>query len=96
MAIGPGVGSGRFGVNREQEQNGSIVTNSQPQIESRIAKGRITWIGPVLLLTGRSALMLAAQADVGGASVRRSDLTPFRGIQRLGAPPRRGGAFTGH
>jgi hypothetical protein len=65
-------------VNREQEQNGSIAANSQPQIQSRVANGRVTWTGPLLLVTGRNALMFAAQAFVAVIFALQGSPTPWR------------------
>ena len=38
--------------------------NSQSQIQSRVDRHRITWLGPLLLVTGRSVFILLAQALV--------------------------------
>jgi len=38
--------------------------NSQVEIARRVELGRITWAGPLLVMTGRSAFMLVAQGFV--------------------------------
>lgn len=36
--------------------------NSRIQLEARVAEGKLTWLGPLLLVTGRTVLILLAQA----------------------------------
>jgi len=53
-------------VHRDREANvdPALAVNSQHQIRVRVGERRITWTGPLLLVTGRSALILLAQALV--------------------------------
>jgi uncharacterized protein len=47
-------------------------------LDSRAALGRITWTGPLLLATGRSGLILLAQAVAAGVFALRGHLAPWR------------------
>lgn len=47
---------------REIEGSIPILVNSRTQIEERMAAGRIPWIGPLLLVCGRTSLWLALQS----------------------------------
>lgn len=38
--------------------------NSQPELERRAARGQVTWAGPMIVVMGRSFLMIAAQGLV--------------------------------
>jgi hypothetical protein len=64
-------------MNQEQVQDGVMAANSQSQIQTRVAQGRITWIGPLLLVTGRSALIFAAQALVALVAAVQGSPTPW-------------------
>jgi membrane protease YdiL (CAAX protease family) len=52
--------------------------NSGPAIDRRVALGRITWTGPLLLATGRSGLILLAQALAAGVFALRGHPAPWR------------------
>ena len=52
--------------------------NSGPAIDRRIALGRVTWTGPLLLATGRSGLILVAQAVAAGVFALRGHPAPWR------------------
>jgi membrane protease YdiL (CAAX protease family) len=43
--------------------------NSQAEISGRVASGQLTWLGPLLVVTGRSVFLIAAQAVVAGIFV---------------------------
>ena len=66
--------------------NGAVSTgeqvvpeaNSQSAIVSRMASGRITWLGPLALLVGRSTLFIAAQAVVAFIFVLRHHPSPWQ------------------
>ena len=47
-------------------------------LDSRAALGRTTWTGPLLLVTGRSGLILLAQAVAAGGFALRGHPTPWR------------------
>jgi len=47
---------------REIASSPNILINSPSQIRERMAAGRISWTGPLLLVAGRSALWLALQS----------------------------------
>lgn len=42
----------------------SVQPNSQESIQARVSEGRISWTGPLLLVTARPLLLIAAQALV--------------------------------
>jgi len=48
----------------EPNQATDIEPNSPDAIRARVADGRISWAGPLLLVTARSVLLIAAQALV--------------------------------
>ncbi len=41
-----------------------LVANSLSQLRARIGNGRLSWLGPLLLVTGRTALVILAQGVV--------------------------------
>lgn len=47
---------------RDTASSPTILINSPAQIRERMAAGRISWAGPLLLVIGRSALWLTLQA----------------------------------
>ena len=47
---------------REIESSVPILVNARSQIQERVAAGRVPWIGPLLLVTARSALWLTLQS----------------------------------
>jgi hypothetical protein len=49
-------------VASETEGATTIPLNALPQIRTRMASGRISWIGPLLLVSARSVLLVALQA----------------------------------
>jgi uncharacterized protein len=51
-------------VKTEQQAHPETVPNALPQIRLRVAQRRITWTGPLLMVTGRSALTLVLQSLV--------------------------------
>jgi hypothetical protein len=52
--------------------------NSGPAIDRRVALGRITWTGPLLVATGRCGLILLAQALAAGVFAPRGHPAPWR------------------
>jgi len=66
-----------LGVNRASGQDSAAVANSQEAVQTRAAEGRISWTGPLLLVTGRSALSLVAQALVAAVFAVRGDPAPW-------------------
>src|ERR1022692_1697197 len=52
--------------------------NSGPAIDRRVALGRITWTGPLLLATGRCGLILLVQALAAGVFAPRGHPAPWR------------------
>ena len=55
-----------------------IEPNSLEAIRERVASGRISWSGPLLLVTARSFLLVAAQALVASILYLRHWETPWR------------------
>jgi hypothetical protein len=49
---------------RDNEADPGILANSKGQSQVHVDEGRVTWMHPLLLVTGRSALILLAQALV--------------------------------
>jgi hypothetical protein len=47
---------------REISNLNPVLVNARSQIEERVATGRVPWIGPLLLVTARSALWLTLQS----------------------------------
>ena len=47
---------------REIATSDTIPVNARSQIQERIAAGRIPWAGPLLLVSARSFLLMAAQS----------------------------------
>ena len=64
-------------MNPEHQADPETAVNSLPQIRVRLAERRVTWMGPLLVVTGRSGLILVAQALVCG------DLLSARQTQTL-------------
>ena len=54
-----------------------VAANSQATISSRVAAGQVTWRGPLLVVTGRSVFMIAAQAVVAGLFFLRHVASPW-------------------
>ncbi|HXX99786.1 MAG TPA: CPBP family glutamic-type intramembrane protease [Candidatus Limnocylindrales bacterium] len=54
-----------------------LEANSQAQIEHRLHEGRIGWVGPLLVLTGRSVFMIFAQGIVAGIYLLRGHPSPW-------------------
>jgi hypothetical protein len=52
--------------------------NSGSAIDRRVAFGRITWTGPLLLATGRNGLILLAQAVPAGVFASQGHPAPWR------------------
>jgi len=48
----------------ESSPAGAIALNAPPQIRERVASGRISWTGPLLLVSARPVLLVASQALV--------------------------------
>jgi hypothetical protein len=59
--------------------SGSIPANSLAAIQARIAAGRVPWLGPLLLVTARSFLLLASQGLVALILLGQSRPHPWRG-----------------
>lgn len=55
-----------------------VPVNDFPAIRKRAAEGRISWAGPLLLLSARSVLLVAAQALVAFILLKRGQKTPWR------------------
>jgi hypothetical protein len=55
----------------------SVPVNDRSEIGKRAAEGRIPWAGPLLLIVGRSAFLLAAQALVALLFLLRGDPAPW-------------------
>jgi len=53
------------------------LANSQPAIEQRVALGKISWTGPLLLLMGRTVLAIVAQALVATVYLLRHHPSPW-------------------
>jgi hypothetical protein len=45
----------------ETTQTATVPPNALPQIRERMASGRISWMGPLLLVSARSVLLMASQ-----------------------------------
>ena len=56
----------------------AIDLNSPSAVRERIADGRAGWAGPLLLLSARSVLLIAAQAVVALILLERGHVTPWR------------------
>jgi hypothetical protein len=54
------------------------VVNSQTEVERRAALGQISWVGPLVLVTGRTVLAVLAQAFVALIYVLRHNPSPWR------------------
>ena len=55
-----------------------LASNSLPAIQQRIQSGRIGWVGPLVLTTARTGLILLVQVAVATAFLIRSDPSPWR------------------
>jgi len=55
-----------------------VPANDFSAIRKRAAEGRITWAGPLLLLSARSMLLVATQALVAFILLERGQTTPWR------------------
>jgi hypothetical protein len=53
-------------------------TNSQAEIEKRLALGQVSWTGPLLLVTSRTVLAVVAQAIVAFIYVLRRNPSPWQ------------------
>ncbi|HMD78134.1 MAG TPA: CPBP family glutamic-type intramembrane protease [Terracidiphilus sp.] len=63
---------------REIASSPTILINSPSQIRERMAAGRIQWIGPLLLVSGRSALWLTLQSLLALVFLAQHRPAPFR------------------
>ncbi len=52
--------------------------NSQAEVERRLAVGQITWVGPLLVLTGRSVFIIMAQAITAGILALQHRPSPWQ------------------
>lgn len=64
-------------VAHESVHEASAHANSPSAIQARASASRISWAGPLLLIVGRSAFLLAAQALVALLFLLRRDPTPW-------------------
>jgi uncharacterized protein len=64
-------------VSHEQQAAPATSPNALSQIRVRVAQSRVTWTGPLLLITGTSALMLLAQALVAAVFFLQGSLEPW-------------------
>jgi len=55
-----------------------LASNSFPAIQQRIQSGRIGWVGPLVLTTARTGLILLVQVVVATAFLMRSAPSPWR------------------
>jgi hypothetical protein len=68
---------------KHQADDPETATNSPPEIRVRVAQRRVAWMGPLLVVTGRSALMLLAQALVAAIFFLRGSSAPWiEGIEQ--------------
>jgi hypothetical protein len=56
----------------------AIPLNAPPQIRERVASGRISWTGPLLLVSARPVLLVASQAIVALILFAAHRRTPWR------------------
>lgn len=56
----------------------AIDLNSPSAIRERVADGRVGWAGPMLLLSARSVMLIAAQALVAFILLERGQTSPWR------------------
>jgi hypothetical protein len=56
----------------------STPVNDPAAVHDRVADGRISWAGPLLLLSARSVLLIAAQALVALILMERGQAAPWR------------------
>jgi hypothetical protein len=54
------------------------IANSQPEIEARMARGQVSWAGPLVLVTGRTVLAVVAQGLVACIYALRHNASPWR------------------
>jgi hypothetical protein len=52
--------------------------NSRSEIEERVARGQITWTGPVTLVVARTFLLMAAQAGLAGIFALQGRPSPWQ------------------
>lgn len=64
-------------VLREAILTVSPPANSDSEIQSRIAAGRSSWLGPLLLIVARSVFLLIGQALAALICAQRGDATPW-------------------
>jgi hypothetical protein len=63
---------------RENASSATIPLNARSRIEERIAAGRIPWIGPLMLVSARSVLLLVTQGMVAILLLALHRPTPWR------------------
>jgi hypothetical protein len=59
-----------------------LISNLPPAIQQRFHSGRIGWVGPLVLTTARTGLILLVQAVVATAFFMRGDPSPWRAQAR--------------
>lgn len=64
-------------MNAAHQAGPETESNSLSQIRVRVAQWRVTWTGPLLVITGRSALILLVQALVAGIFFLRGSPEPW-------------------
>ena len=64
-------------VLREATLTASASPNTEPAIQSRISAGKLSWLGPLLLIVARSVFLLIGQALAALILVQRGDSTPW-------------------
>jgi Type II CAAX prenyl endopeptidase Rce1-like len=62
----------------ESSPAAAIALNAPPQIRERVASGRISWTGPLLLVSARPVLLVASQALVALILLATHRRTPWR------------------
>jgi len=63
---------------REIESTVPVLVNARSQIEKRVAAGRIPWIGPLLLVTARSILLVVFQGLMALLFIALHRASPWR------------------
>lgn len=51
--------------------------NSVSEIQARVSRRQIAWHGPLLIVAGRSAMILAAQASIAAILLLRGEPQPW-------------------
>ncbi|HUA13736.1 MAG TPA: CPBP family intramembrane glutamic endopeptidase [Verrucomicrobiae bacterium] len=62
---------------KSQSQAGFSASNSPPQLRARVSAGQLTWPGPLVVVIGRTALILLAQGLVAVIFLLRGAVHPW-------------------